>query len=128
MKSFEEIGTKIGQLLAEKNRAYGDSFAKSGEIMRTWYPNGVPPEKLDDALTLIRIVDKMFRIATNRDAFGEDPWQDIAGYAILAHRRRLMEREKQGSAIAEKSDGGFGGVMKQVMGETYAENSEKVGA
>ncbi len=35
---------------------------------------------------MIRILDKCFRIATHRDALGEDPWQDVAGYALLMNR------------------------------------------
>lgn len=36
-------------------------------------------------LAIVRVFDKMMRIATDKDAFGEDPWRDIAGYAILLH-------------------------------------------
>jgi hypothetical protein len=78
------IGASIGALVETKQKLYGNSFGKSGDIMRILYPNGIPPEKLDDALTIVRIVDKLFRIATDRDALGESPWQDIAGYAILS--------------------------------------------
>ena len=31
-------------------------------------------------LAITRVVDKLFRIANRKDAFGENPWQDIAGY------------------------------------------------
>jgi hypothetical protein len=34
-------------------------------------------------LAITRIVDKLFRIATKKDAFGENPFKDIAGYGIL---------------------------------------------
>jgi hypothetical protein len=34
-------------------------------------------------LAVTRIIDKLFRIATDEKAFSEDPWADIAGYAIL---------------------------------------------
>lgn len=34
-------------------------------------------------LAITRIVDKLFRIATDKDAFGESPFKDIAGYGIL---------------------------------------------
>lgn len=83
MKRFKEIGTEIGKLVQEKNEAYGDSFAKSGEILRLLYPDGIKPEQYDDALAVVRVVDKLFRIATRKDAFGESPWRDIAGYGIL---------------------------------------------
>ena len=34
-------------------------------------------------LAMTRIIDKLFRIATHKDAFGESPFKDIAGYGIL---------------------------------------------
>ena len=87
MKSYEELGQDIGKLVTKKQAAYGDSFGKSGDIMRILYPDGISIDKLDDALTVVRVVDKLFRIATDRDALGESPWQDIAGYSILSLRR-----------------------------------------
>ncbi len=82
--SYSEIGSKVGALVEQKQAAYGDSFGKSGEVMRILYPDGIPPGKLDDALTVVRVLDKLFRIATDRDALGESPWKDIAGYALLS--------------------------------------------
>lgn len=80
---FELLGAELGRLVTEKQAAYGDSFGKAGQIMRILYPNGIALEQMDDALTVVRIVDKLFRIATDRDAFGESPFRDIAGYGIL---------------------------------------------
>lgn len=87
---YTQIGYEIGALVTEKQKAYGDSFGKTGAVMRILYPEGIPPEKMDDALTITRILDKLFRIATDRDALGESPWRDIAGYAILS-----VERQKR---------------------------------
>lgn len=83
MMDFEELGAGIGRLVGEKNKAYGDSFAKAGEVLRIMYPEGIRPEQYDDALAITRIVDKLFRIATMKDAFGESPYRDIAGYGLL---------------------------------------------
>jgi len=82
-KTFKQIGTEIGTLVEEKNSAYGSSFAESYKILNTLYPNGIKPEQYTDALAIIRVIDKLFRIANKKDAFGESPWKDIAGYAIL---------------------------------------------
>jgi len=87
---YEEIGTQVGKLVQEKNQAYGDSFSRSGEVLTILYPHGIQPHQYKDALTIVRVVDKLFRIATNRDALGETPWRDVAGYGIL------------GAAAAEK--------------------------
>ena len=83
MKSFEEVGREIGELVAKKNAAYGSSFAKCGDFLRILYPDGLRPDQYQDALLLVRIFDKQMRIATAKDALGEDPYRDIAGYGIL---------------------------------------------
>ena len=81
--SFKEIGTEIGALVDEKNSAYGNSFAVSGEFLKLLYPNGITPEQFTDALLLVRMFDKMMRIANKKNAFGESPYGDLAGYSIL---------------------------------------------
>lgn len=90
---FEDLGAEIGRLVDSKNKAYGDSFVRSGDVMRILYPNGIHPDQYDDALGVIRVIDKLFRIATDRDAFGEPPWEDVAGYGLNGARR---VREKKG--------------------------------
>ena len=82
-KNFIAIANSVGELVQEKNIAYGDSFAKSQQIVSALYPNGVQPEQYRDMLAITRVIDKLFRIATKKDAFGESPWRDICGYAIL---------------------------------------------
>lgn len=81
--SYEDIGQDIGSLVDEKNKAYGDSFAKSQEFLKILYPNGIEPENYNDVLVLARIFDKMMRIANRKKAFDENPYKDIAGYGIL---------------------------------------------
>ncbi len=90
--NFEAIGAELGRLVDEKQAAYGDSFGKSGAVMRILYPGGVSAEQLDDALTIVRILDKLFRVATARDALGESPFRDIGGYALLAQARVARAR------------------------------------
>lgn len=80
---FVEMAKAIGELTQEKNAAYGDSFEKSGKILELLYPNGIQPSQYKDALGVVRVVDKLFRIATRKDAFGESPWKDICGYGLL---------------------------------------------
>lgn len=94
---YEELAAEIGRLVDEKNKAYGNSFAEAGEFLKILYPSGIPVEAYNDALTLTRIFDKLKRIATNNDPFGEDPFFDIAGYAILGvfNNRKLKEEKKQ---------------------------------
>ena len=94
MKIYEEEGQKIGKLVDEKNHAYGDSFRLSGGILKILYPKGVKPEQYDDMLAIVRVIDKIFRIATDRDALGESPWVDIVGYGILRARQLNEEHER----------------------------------
>lgn len=82
-KSFKQIGTEIGELVEEKNSAYGSSFSKSAEILKVLFPDGIKPDQYTDLLAITRVLDKLFRIATRKDAFGESPWKDITGYGIL---------------------------------------------
>ena len=97
---YVSIGASIGELVAEKQKAYGDSFGKSGAVMRILYPDGISLEQLDDGLTVIRVLDKLFRIATDRDALGESPWRDIAGYAVLSVKR--LEDKKETEVTGEQ--------------------------
>lgn len=80
---FRSIAAEIGELVEEKNKSYGNSFAKCGEFLRLLFPAGIQPAQYDDALALVRIFDKQMRIATRKDAFGESPYRDIAGYGLL---------------------------------------------
>jgi len=83
---YEGVGKKIGKLVDEKNEAYGDSFNQSGKILEVLYPEGVTPNQYRDMLAVVRVIDKLFRIANKKDAFGESPWRDIAGYALLGQK------------------------------------------
>lgn len=96
MSDYVNIGEAVGQLVTEKQLAYGDSFGKAGEVLRILYPAGISPDQLEDALTVVRVIDKLFRIATRKDAFGESPWRDVCGYAILSIARD--QRQKLGGS------------------------------
>jgi hypothetical protein len=80
---YEQAGQAIGKEVDIKNTAYGDSVGRSGDILRILYPNGVQPEQYGDMQLVTRIIDKLFRIATDKHALGESPYRDISGYGIL---------------------------------------------
>lgn len=84
MVTLSEEAAKIGALLEKKNAAYGNVFEQTAQVLRVLFPNGVAPVQYQDLLTITRIIDKLFRIANDKNAFSEDPWSDIAGYAILS--------------------------------------------
>ena len=80
---YQETAQDIAALLEQKRKAYGASFESAGQVLSLLYPNGIPLNQYDDLLCVTRIIDKLFRIATDKDAFGESPYHDIAGYGIL---------------------------------------------
>ncbi len=82
-KDYKEIAASIGILVAEKNEAYGDSFGQACRILEVLYPDGIKPTQYRDALAITRVIDKLFRLANKKDAFGESPWRDICGYSLL---------------------------------------------
>ena len=92
--NFNKIGEEVGKLVGEKQRAYGDSFGRSGECLRQMFPEGIKPNQYDDLLTIARILDKLFRIANDPDAFSENPYQDIVGYGILGMNRHDEKLDK----------------------------------
>ena len=99
---YEETAEEIGKLVAEKNRAYGSSFAESYKVLQILYPLGIKPDQYTDALAIIRVLDKLFRIATDKDALGESPWRDIAGYGILGTvngRKKEEEVRNSGNQV-----------------------------
>ena len=88
---YEEIGAEIGRLVDKKQRAYGRAFDHAGEVIARIYPSGIRPNQYGDLLAMVRILDKFFRIAADKKAMDEDPWRDVAGYAILMNRELLEE-------------------------------------
>lgn len=84
---YGKIGKQVGELVSTKQKAYGDSFGRSGDCLRQMFPEGIKPEQYDDLLTIARILDKLFRIANDSKAFEENPYQDIVGYGLLGMRR-----------------------------------------
>ncbi len=91
---FMQLATDLGKLLAEKNQAYGDAFSKTTEILTLLYPNGIKVQQYKDVHVLVRMLDKMSRIAQDNDPMGESPYKDLAGYAILAQANLMTKTSK----------------------------------
>lgn len=90
MNSIEDITNELKELLLEKRKAYGNSFNDAPQILQHLYPNGVLVDQYEDLLTIVRIIDKLYRIANQADT--EDPWQDIAGYAVLSLEKKYAKK------------------------------------
>jgi hypothetical protein len=70
-----------------KNEAYGNAFDKTTQILTLLYPNGIKVDQFKDVHVIVRMLDKLSRIARDNDPTGESPYMDIAGYSILALAR-----------------------------------------
>lgn len=81
-----------------KNRKYGDAVRKTVEILKVLYPEGIHPDQYSDLLLLVRVQDKMVRIASytseRREKDDESPWADIRGYGILGEEKDLDPKEE----------------------------------
>lgn len=97
---YEILGQEVGALVDKKNQAYGSAFDKVGDILRSLYPDGIALGQYDDMLAIVRILDKLFRLATRKDAFGESPGMDIAGYGLLIAKRHDQAIEENHQAPA----------------------------
>ena len=87
MNKFEKIASNLATILSMKNDAYGNAFDKTTQILTLLYPTGIKVEQFKDVHVLIRMLDKLSRIARDNDPLGESPYMDIAGYAILSLAR-----------------------------------------
>jgi hypothetical protein len=71
---------QLGEVVDRKNMRYGNSVERSADILRVLYPDGVPVWAYRDMLLVVRIIDKLGRIANGAR---QDSYTDIAGYGIL---------------------------------------------
>ena len=84
----------IADLVSEKEKAYGSAFDKAGDFLKVLYPNGIKSEQYKDMLCIVRVFDKLMRIATSYEGTEEkkiDAYSDMMGYALLGLRSSLIE-------------------------------------
>jgi hypothetical protein len=95
---YETLATAIGRLTDEKARQYGNANVKVGEIMKVLYPEGVPVYALKNALLIVRMLDKICRIANQGpdglDKGAEDPFSDLAGYSLIGAASNTRSGDK----------------------------------
>lgn len=104
-KSYSQIGTEIGELVEQKQKAYGDSITKAFDLVKVFirdYRNEdgtytIPESLLKHLLLQVRIIDKQNRIFSNpdQDLMGESPYSDIAGYSIIGTKESNKTNKKQ---------------------------------
>jgi len=95
-KSFIELASDIGKLVEEKNKAYGSAFDRAGDFLKVLYPEGIKPDQYKDMLCIIRVFDKLMRIATAYEGTEEkkvEAYSDLSGYGLLGLRASLEEQQ-----------------------------------
>lgn len=95
-KSYSQIGTEIGHLVEQKQKAYGDSITKTFDLVKVFlrdYRNKdgtytIPESLLRHLLLQVRIIDKQNRIFSNPDGdlMEENCYSDITGYGIIGNK------------------------------------------
>ena len=104
-KSFTELANGIGKLVEEKNKAYGSAFDRAGDFLKILYPEGIKPDQYKDMLCIVRVFDKLMRIATSYEGTEEkkvDAYSDLMGYGLLGLRASL--EEQQTAALKNNKD------------------------
>ena len=90
---LKQTASDVAIIVEEKNREYGSAFQKVSHILSVLFPNGIPTSKYHDVAILVRVLDKICRIASANDKnVKKDAWLDITGYGLL----RLSEGDLNG--------------------------------
>lgn len=89
---LNEVIENLKATLFSKREAYGNAFNDAPKILECLYPDGVSVDQYSDLLSIVRILDKLHRISNGADT--EDPWQDIAGYAVLAMEKKFVIKQE----------------------------------
>jgi hypothetical protein len=100
--TVKRLAAELSALVAEKNAAYGNSFEVTAKMLRHYFPDGIRPDQYEDALGITRLSDKIMRIATDKDAFGENPWKDIAGYGLVQITLEAMRSEAETAPVVSQ--------------------------
>ena len=96
-KRLRLVGLEGARITIERNKKYGDAVRKTLGILEELYPDGIQPNQYSDLLLLVRVLDKLIRIASytpdRRAADDESPWADVRGYGILGEEKDLDPKE-----------------------------------
>jgi len=90
---YEKLGARVGAVVDLKNKEYGDSINDTNNFLQILFPAGIPVDAYQEIGLIIRIFDKIKRIA-NGNLGEENAWKDLAGYALLGYecsRREVKE-------------------------------------
>ena len=105
LKTFKDIASETAEILEIKNRAYGNSFNKTTEFLKLLFPDGVVDDQYCHLMYIIRVLDKIGRIANSSLLPPEegvvDAYKDINGYTTLMLKMLYDDMEKQNQEVTE---------------------------
>lgn len=103
-KRLRQLGLFVTTNTIDKNRKYGDAARRVTDLLYVLYPDGITPDQYPNALLLIRLLDKVVRLASytpeRLDADDESPWIDVAGYGVLG-AELFMDKDDTGLESGE---------------------------
>lgn len=91
------VGKTISRMAAKKNHSYNNSYNRTVEQIRNYFPDGIKPDQYHILPIIIRQWDKIQRSIKNPTAFGENPHVDRVGYSILDAVAEIVRRLDQGA-------------------------------
>lgn len=96
MKTIEKNLLDTVELVKAKSFEYGKVDKSISLILRDIFPDGIPPEKYEEVIFSIRILEKLFRILSVSigDDRKNDAFQDIVGYGLLGMAKDAKKRKK----------------------------------
>lgn len=77
--SFEKVLADFGKDIDRKNASYGNSFSKSIDFLKLFWPDEIKKENYEMAFLLVRLFDKIGKITVDKDSFGDDSYSDLIG-------------------------------------------------
>jgi hypothetical protein len=92
MSEIQTMAAELANVVDEKGKAYGDTITSVAKALELLWPDGVPVKEYGKMLLIARIWDKFGRLANDAEAFGENPWNDVAGYALRGMQQTKRER------------------------------------
>ncbi len=99
IKDFKEIAKEMGEFVTEKNKAYGNSFEECEKFLYMLFPVKIPIKHYGNILCIVRMFDKLKKIAADRDTFQENPFDDLVGIAL-----RMSLNNKQSTGDLEQTE------------------------
>lgn len=82
---IENILQDAVKTFSEKRKQYGSTDQLASAMLKLAYPDGISPEKYNDALVFIKITEKLIRISSSdiKQESKSDAYGDIVGYGLL---------------------------------------------